>query len=145
MLGRLVTHWADIVGADVADRCHPSGLRFRKVPGQSFAEASLDIAAPPADATVLHYRKGLILERINQIFGEQLVAAIRFVPLAASEQNRKNARASARPPKPLSPLERRELQQLLEKIDDPGLKERLERLGTSILQDRQPLISDRKE
>ncbi|WP_081604762.1 DUF721 domain-containing protein [Micavibrio aeruginosavorus] len=137
MLGRLVTHWADIVGADVADRCHPAELRFRKVPNQKHAEVSLDIAAGSADATLLHYRKDLILERINQIFGEQMVAAIRFVPLVVSEQDRKKRAAALRPRKPLSATQHLELNQLLEKVEDPDIKERLARLGTSILQDRQ--------
>lgn len=133
MLGRLVTHWQDIVGADLADRAQPVKIRYRKVPGSKKAEASLDIAASTAEATLLHYRKELILERINQIFGERLVTALRFVPMAANEAPQARAR---RPQKAVTPKDREDLANLLAQIDDPGLKERLETLGISILQDR---------
>lgn len=132
MLGRLVTHWPDIVGKDLADKAHPVKIRYRKVPGSKKAEAALDIAATTADATLLHYRIGLILERINQIFEEQIVTSIRFVALAANET------APGRPrvfKKPASPEDQAELANILENIDDTELKQRLETLGTSILQD----------
>lgn len=134
MLGRLVTHWTDIVGKDLADRAQPVKIRYRKVPGEKSPEAVLDIAAPTAEATLLHYRKDLILERINQIFGEKLVTALRFVPLASNEAPPRRPSLLRR--RPVSPAEKEQLANILDKIDDPGLKERLETLGTSILQDR---------
>ena len=131
MLGRLVTHWGDIVGKDLADRAQPVNIHYRKIPNSKKAEATLEIAASSAEATLLHYRKELILERINQIFAERLVTALRFVPMAANEIRAK-PRAIKRP---VSPKDRLELSNILEKIDDLELKERLERLGTSILQE----------
>ena len=133
MLGRLVTHWPEIVGADLADRAQPVKIRYRKVPGLKKAEASLDIASSTAEATLLHYRKELILERINQIFGERLVTALRFVPMAANEPLQTRPRRVKRA---VAPKDREDLSNLLAHIDDPGLKERLETLGISILQDR---------
>lgn len=132
MLGRLVTHWCDIVGMDLADRAYPVQIHYRKTPNSKKAEATLEIATSSAEATLLHYRKELILERINQIFGERLVTALRFVPLAANEPRFKPTSGRKRP---VSPKDRSELSNILEIIDDPELKERLERLGTSILQE----------
>lgn len=136
MLGRLVSHWPDIVGADLADKAQPVKLRYRKVPGSKHPEAALDIAATTAEATLLHYRKELILERINQIFGERLVTAIRFVPMASNEGGRPLTSAQRKATRPITPQQREELSIILDKIDDPALKERLETLGTSIFQDR---------
>lgn len=133
MLGRLVTHWPEIVGADLADYAQPVKIRYRKVPGSKRPEASLDIAATTAEATLLHYRKDLILERINQIFGERLVSSIRFVPVAANAPLPRPRRVLQ---KPLSPTEKQDLANILEHIEDHELKERLEMFGTSILQDR---------
>lgn len=133
MLGRLVTHWTEIVGADLADRAQPVKIHYRKVPGSKRPEASLDIAAATVDATLLHYRKDLILERINQIFGERLVVSLRFVPVAANEAPRTRRRILKRP---VNPTDRQNLSNMLDNIDDPALKERLEQLGTSILQER---------
>lgn len=133
MLGRLVTHWPEIVGKDLADYAQPVKIRYRKVPGSKQPEASLDIATTTAQATILHYRKDLILERINQIFGEKLISAIRFVPIAANASPPRPRRLLQ---KPLSPAEKEDLAIILEQIEDHELKERLEKLGTSILQDR---------
>jgi hypothetical protein len=133
MLGRLVTHWADIVGADLADKAQPVKLRYRKIPGQTAPEVGLDIACSSAEATLLHYRKDLILERINQIFGERLVSSIRFVAVAANQTT--TNRVFTRKKKTLSPEDRAELSNILDKIDDPALKQRLEALGMSILSD----------
>lgn len=132
MLGRLVTHWPEIVGKDLADQAQPVKIRYRKVPGSKKPEASLDIAANSAQATLLHYRKDLILERINQIFGEKLISALRFVPVAANAPVPRPRRLL----QPLSPAETEDLANMLDKIEDSALKERLEMLGTSILQDR---------
>ncbi len=132
MLGRLVTHWPEIVGTDLAAYAQPVKIRYRKVPGSKRPEASLDIAATSAQATLLHYRKDLILERINQIFGEKLISALRFVPVAANAPAPRPRRLL----QPLSPAEKEDLANILDKIDDHELKERLEMLGTSILQDR---------
>lgn len=132
MLGRLVTHWDDIVGKDLSDRAQPVQIHYRKIPNSKKAEATLEIATSSAEATLLHYRKELILERINQIFGERLVTALRFVPLAANQPRIRPARTIKRP---VSPKDRAELTNILDIIDDPELKERLERLGTSILQE----------
>lgn len=131
MLGRLVTHWAAIVGPDLADKAQPVKLRYRKIPGGK-PEASLDISSTTAEATLLHYRKDLILERINQIFGERLITALRFVPQAANEPASRRKIASRRP---IPAEKQQELSNILDKIDDPELKERLETLGKSILQE----------
>lgn len=132
MLGRLVTNWEDIVGADMAARTRPAKLRYYKARKQGEkAGASLDIGCAGADATILHYRKDLILERINAIFGERWITAIRFVPEAAN--------AAAPPPpqtrKTLTETEKEHLSRLLANVDDPDLHEKLQSLGSAIMQD----------
>ncbi|MCB9995703.1 MAG: DUF721 domain-containing protein [Rhodospirillales bacterium] len=135
MLGRLVTRWQDIVGPELADKTQPVKIRYMKHKSdKGKATASLDIATSSADATVLHYQKDLILERINQIFGDRWITAIRFVPIAA------NAPAPKKRPKPtkiLTPDEKKHLSAVLESVEDPELQEKLQKLGTAILQDQQ--------
>lgn len=134
MLGRILTYWEDIVGTDLASKTQPAKLQYRKAKDSSQrATATLDIAVSSADATILHYRKDLILERINQIFGERWVTAIRFVPKETEEQN---FRKPAKPRKPLTEQDKTYLSEVLETVDDPELKARLESLGRAILQDR---------
>ena len=132
MLGRLMTQWAEIVGDDLALKTAPVKLRTMKSKKTGKRTASLDIAAATADATVLHYRKDLILERINLLFGEGLITSIRFVPKALNDSG------PAKPirKKALTIQEKKYLSSLVEDIDDADIKEKLERLGKAILQDR---------
>lgn len=135
MLGRLVTQWPEIVGADMASQVQPVGLKFRgpkKKDGEA-SEFTLEIAADSAAATVLRYRIDLILERINQIFGAHWITAIRFVPKATDGQQNNRF---VRPPKPLTAEQKQSLSNMLNDIPDPELQERLARLGQAIWQDR---------
>ena len=130
MLGRLVTRWTDIVGADLADKTQPVKIRrFKQRDGSQ--GTSLDIAASTANATLLHYRKDLILERINQIFGERLVTAIRFVPIAANEL----PLVRRKPRRILTQDQKNHLSGMLDGVKDPDIQDRLKTLGTAILTD----------
>jgi hypothetical protein len=83
-LGRIVSHWGEIVGAQLAHKAQPVKINYRKKDRGQKPDACLDIAVSSADATLLHYQKDLILERINQIFGERWITAIRFVHAPAN-------------------------------------------------------------
>lgn len=131
MLGRLVTRWDDIVGADLAAKAQPVKLRPYKKDGNKTL-FSLDIATTTADATLLHYRKDLILQRINQIFGGGWISALRFVPQAANAPLRKPRRALA----PLTARQKTYLSDLLESVPDSEMQTHLENLGKAILQDK---------
>lgn len=140
MLGRLVTHWADIVGAEMAMQAQPVAMKYRsgkkKDPAAKDdkpAEFTLEISADSAAATVLRMQVDLILARINQIFGANWITAIRFVPKATDGQE--NNRFKKRP-KPLTPDQKQSLSTMVKDVSDPELQERLERLGAAILQDR---------
>ncbi|QQG35435.1 MAG: DUF721 domain-containing protein [Micavibrio aeruginosavorus] len=134
MLGRILTHWQDIVGDDLANKTQPVKLHYRKTKdGSKRATASLDISTSSANATMLHYRKDLILERLNQIFGDRWITAIRFVPAEASEQDFKGR---PEPRKTLTENDKLYLSEVLGAVEDPELKARLESLGQAMLQDR---------
>lgn len=134
MLGRLVTNWSDIVGPELAGKTQPVKIRYYKSKtGKNASTASLDIAASTADATLLVYRKDLIIERINQIFGDRWITAIRFVPVSAN---------SSPPPRRMSAVkkiltsdQKAYLSDVLDPIKDPDLQEKLRNLGQAILQD----------
>ena len=131
MLGRILTHWEDIVGNDLASKAQPVKLQYRKPKPGEKATATLSISTTSADATMLHYRKELILERINQIFGERFVTAVRFVPNETAEQDFKKP---GKPRKILTESDKSYLSGVLEAVEDPDLKVQLERLGKAMLQ-----------
>ncbi len=137
MLGRLLTRWEDIVGKEFYEKTQPVKIRYYKSKKkQGDNSISLDIATTSADATILHYQKDLILERINQIFGAGWITAIRFVP-ATSTENKKSRKTnydkrSSR--KVLLEQDKEALDSILSGIEDEEIKKRLEKLGTAILQ-----------
>lgn len=132
MLGRLVTRWAEIVGTDLGDKTQPVKIRYyKKKDQQEKPQASLDIASSTADATLLHYRKDLILERINQMFGSRWITAIRFVPMAANAPLPKIRKTRA-----LTPDDKTYLADVLGTVSDPEMQDRLKNFGTAMLSDR---------
>lgn len=132
MLGRLLTQWTEIVGEDLAHKTTPVKLRSMKDYKTGKRISTLDIAASTADATVLHYRKELILERLNLLFGEGLITAIRFVPKALDEKKPMKSKFK----KPLSLKEKEFLSSVLVDIEDDGIREKLQKLGKAVLQDK---------
>lgn len=131
-LGRILTSWPEIVGEDLAGRSQPVKLHYRKPKSAADKpQASLDIAVSSADATLLHYQKDLILERINQIFGERWVHSIRFVHVAANTDDDWTP-----PPRALTEEETSRLNLSLEAVDDPEIRKRLEKLGQGVLRKR---------
>jgi len=133
-LGRIVKHWNEIVGANLADKAQPVKLRYIKHKQSKKPQASLDIATTGADATLLHYQKDLILERINQIFGERWITAIRFVQVPANSKVLK----PKIPKTPLTGEEKNHLSSVLENIEDNDIRLKLESLGQAMMMDERP-------
>lgn len=131
-LGRIVTHWKEIVGPDFAERAQPAKIHYIKprAPKEK-PMATLDIAASSADCAVLIYQKDVILQRINNLFGAGWVHDIKFRHVEPKTKSKPPKRT-----KPLTEDEKNHLSQLLETVDDPELKERLAKLGQSILQEQ---------
>lgn len=133
-LGRIVTHWKEIVGPDYALRAQPSKIQFykAKTAGEK-ATATLEIAASSATCADMVYRKDVILQTLENVFGDRWVTDIKFVHI--------EPKITAKPPKRTKTLtedEKNYLSQVLEGIEDPDIKERLATLGQSILQEKKP-------
>ena len=131
-LGRIVTQWEDIVGED-AKITQPIKIHYRKAKNKkSSSTAKLDVATTSANATTLHYKKDLILEKINRIFGDNWITDIDFIHVPLDKKIEKPKRHEKR----LSPVKEKNLSDMLENIEDPDIKSRLMRFGTSFLKDK---------
>lgn len=130
-LGRIVNNWPDIVGHKLADKAQPVKILYRKQADKKVQDATLEIATSSANATMLHYQKDLILERINQVFGERWITAIRFVNTPSNTVSTKRKK----PKVPLTEREKKTLSDMVFNIDDEDMKERLQRLGQAIIMD----------
>lgn len=124
--GALVVDWAAIVGSAVASHTLPLRIKF---PPKERGEGTLEIkVASSAFATELQHLEPLIVERINGYFGWNAVARLRLRhgPLPK--------RAGARPPPPEPDAETAaRLDAVLDKVDDPALREVLSRLGRYVV------------
>ena len=118
------------MGPDMAAKCQPIKLNYRKPKSKTDKpSATLDIAASSADSALLVFQKNLILERINQLFGEKWVTDIRFDHLAQPVRREKRGE----PPRMPTQEDIANLKASLDYIDDEDLKKRLERLGQGVL------------
>lgn len=129
-LGRIVKNWPEIVGQRLADKATPVRIFHRKSVKGKPATNSLDIAVDSANATTLHYQKGLILERINQLFGEEWITSIRFVHIPANNSSLRFQKKLAI----LSEAEKKLLSESVSRITDTEIHARLLSLGEAIMQ-----------
>jgi len=129
-LGRIVKQWPDIVGQRLADKAAPVKINYRKGAKGKKPTTTLDIAVDSANATALHYQKDLILERINQLFGEEWISAIRFVHIPVNQSRPSIKKIKA----PLTPAEKKLLSEAVSRITDNEIQERLLSLGEAIAQ-----------
>lgn len=138
-LSRILEHWPDIIGKDFASIAQPQKLSYRKPRTKDDKpEATLHIMAAPADATMLHYQSDLILERINQIFGDRWVTKVKFEPLSSQASSFLSPSTVTKDMgKPLSAEAQNRLNDVLRDISDPDLRLRLEKLGQGVLR-KQP-------
>lgn len=119
------------MGKEFASLAQPVKLNYRKAGKGKKGYAILDIATSAANATVLSYQKGVILERINSLFGNDWIKDIRFV---ASELADKPLEPKKVKP-PLSPKDKKFITETLDQIEDPDIKEKLKSLGKAIITD----------
>lgn len=132
-LGRIVTHWPQIVGQKMAHVAQPKKIHYRKAHRKGDPpHVLLDVATSSANASLLAMQKGVMLEKINHIFGERLVTDIRFVHQPANST--KSIRQKTR--KPLTPQEKNSLSETLKHVEDSAIRERLFQFGQSFIQDK---------
>jgi hypothetical protein len=124
-----ISHWSEIVGAQLARHSLPERLVFPR--GQRH-EGTLHIRIEGALALELQHLEPLVIERINGFFGFRAVArlALRQGPLPRARRRPKIA-----PPRKLSAAEEDGLVARVAGVNDPDLRAALERLGRSILGD----------
>ncbi|MBV9524032.1 MAG: DUF721 domain-containing protein [Alphaproteobacteria bacterium] len=126
---QLLAEWPAIVGAEIAARCRPMRLTFRRGERRN---GTLRLRVVPAAALEIQHGEPLLIERINGFFGYPAVGRLALVqgpaPLPDAPQ----------PPRlrTLAPAEQEALHHRLERVQDPELRAALERLGRAVLGSR---------
>jgi hypothetical protein len=124
----LVTRWADIVGAEIAEHSEPEKIQWSRPSGGEAPEpGTLMLRVEGPAAIEIQHLSGVVLERVNRFFGWQAVGSLRLrqAPLRRRRQPPQrtgDAEAAAR------------IAALLPEIKDENLRFALGRLGAAIKQ-----------
>jgi hypothetical protein len=124
----LVTRWADIVGAEIAEHSEPEKIQWSRPSGGETPEpGTLMLRVEGPVAIEIQHLSGVVLERVNRFFGWQAVGSLRLrqAPLRRRRQappRAGDAEAAAR------------IAALLPEIKDENLRSALGRLGAAIKQ-----------
>ena len=123
---RVLNHWVDIMGTDMAPYSTPIRIGFRKQKdrntGEQISIRVLKIKADSALATKIAMREQIILQRLNALFGTEDFQKLDI------EQGRITLSAKQ---KTGSPPKIHDLD--LPDVGDPILKDRLESLGQAVM------------
>ena len=121
----VVANWDAIVGEELAAVSAPERIKWPRGAGEEAQKqgGTLVIRAAPGRALELQYEASRIISRINSFFGYGAVAGLKV--MQAAELGTGRPRAPALPEKPVR-------EQELSTVEDPSLREALERLGRGV-------------
>ena len=128
-VSRLLTHWAEVAGPDIARVCRPVDVSY----GRSFG-ATLTLLTTGAEAPMLEMQKETLRERVNACYGYAAIQKIRITQTAAT--GFAEGRASFEPapkttpgPAPITPR----AVEAADGVADSDLRAALERLGANVI------------
>ena len=135
-VARLLTHWPEIVGEDIAALCRPVRISH----GRAFG-ATLVLLTTGPRAPQLEMQLPLIRDKVNACFGYNAVARISLTQTAAHGFAEGQASFTPAPPaaaRPPSPELARRAADSVAGVTDPRFREALTRLALAVLsrQDR---------
>ena len=131
-VSRVLTHWAEIVGQDIAAICKPVDVSYGR---QGFG-ATLTVLTTGAQAPMLEMQKDTLRAKVNAVYGYNAIARLRITQTAATGFAEGQAVFAHQPKaddKSPSPDIRAEAARMAQSADDPDLRQALERLAANVL------------
>lgn len=127
---RLLTHWAEIVGEEIARRARPVKVGY----AQGGLGATLTLFVLGADAPLVQAETAKIRERVNACYGYNAISRIRLTQTApdAAAPGLAETQAPFAPPAP-PPAVQAEARALSGDVTDDGLRRALETLCRNVL------------
>jgi hypothetical protein len=126
---RVLNHWPDIIGAEMATRSMPLKVGFRKQKnretGEQISIRVLKIKAESGIVTAIAMREAIICQRLNTLFGTD------------DFQKLDIEHGTVAPQKKTSKKKQTIYNLDLPDINDPVLKDRLESLGQAVMNSEQ--------
>lgn len=132
-VARLLTHWPEIAGPDLAPLCRPVKVSY----AQQGLGATLTVAASGAAAPLVQMQLDRLRDKVNAIYGYAAIARIRLTQSAGpglAEARQPSGQSNIAPPSAQA-IERARgvVAGLTGGVADSGLKEALERLAAAVL------------
>ena len=132
-VSRVLTHWAEIVGEDLASVCRPVEVSY----GRGGFGATLSVLTTGAQAPMLEMQKEQMRARVNAAYGYNAISRVRITQTARTgfaEGQATFLHADSAPATPVpDPASRREAQEAATGITNTDLRQALERLGQNVL------------
>ena len=129
---RVLTHWAEIVGSDMARICQPVDVKYGR---QSFG-ATLTVLTTGAQAPMLEMQKETLRTRINAAYGYNAIAHMRITQTAptgfAEGQAQFGPAPASEKPKP-DAATCKEAQKVAAPVADNDLRQALEQLAQNVI------------
>jgi hypothetical protein len=132
---RLLTHWAEVAGAEIAAIARPVEVSYAR---QGMG-ATLTLLTTGAQAPMLEMQKEKLREKVNAVYGYNAIARIRITQTAATGFAEGQVSFDHRPaPKPKAPAvpapeTTRAAADLTAPVTDEGLRNALESLARNVL------------
>ncbi len=128
---RLLTHWAEIAGAETAAICRPVKVGY----GRGGVGATLTLLTTGAHAPMLQMRLPALRERVNACYGYNAISRIALTQTAPTGFAEGRADFAPRPAAAAEPdpQTRAAAERTASGVSDDGLRLALERLATNVL------------
>ncbi len=131
-VSRLLTHWDEVVGQDLAGIARPVEVKYGR---QGFG-ATLTVLTTGAQAPMLEMQKEKLREKVNAVYGYNAIARVRITQTAPTGFAEGQAQFT-RPPKPAAkspdPQIVQAAAQVADGVQDTGLRDALEHLARNVL------------
>lgn len=132
---RLLTHWAEVAGAELAAKTRPVKVGY----GREGLGATLTLLVRAAEAPMVQMSLPMLKDRVNAVYGYAAVSHIHLTQTAPTGFAEGQAdfapapKAGSRPQATPDPAIQARAQAAAEKVADPDLRTALELLAQNIL------------
>lgn len=130
---RLLTHWPEIVGPEIARIARPVDVSY----GRQGMGATLSVLTTGAQAPMLEMQKERLREKVNAVYGYNAIARIRITQTAptgfAEGQAEFSHAPKARPDPVADPVVTRHAATVAQDVGDEKLRAAIENLARNVL------------
>lgn len=136
-LTRLLTHWAEVAGADLAQITRPVKMSYGRAEGMG---ATLSLLVQAAHAPMVQMALPRLKERVNATYGYNAISRIVLTQTAATgfAEGQAQFEAMPRAEKPIAPEVQTKAAAQVAPIGDSDLRTALERLAQNVLSRKIP-------